>query len=759
MAVKQPPKFTPPPLKPQRGDRSTFAPRVDGWISWNIDSVDEFAAMGQNVADNAADAATSAQTATGAAAAASVSADSAGSSAGKASVSEKAAAASAGLAAQSAAAAQGTQVIASSSSNVQIGIGDKDFEIEAGKQFALNVPVIAVDVADASRFISGVVKSYVGTKLQIAASAFGGAGNGSAWNISLSGVRGLKGDTGIAGATVKRQSRTQNALLVAADSQSLIDVVSGAFDQTFDAASTLGNGWYVWYRNSGDGNLTLKPNGNETIDGMSSFVSYPGETRLIQSDGVALRSYVINPFRKVFLSSGTFVRPPGYKAFGGYAWGAGGGRGSGDPYIGKLGFDCGAGAACVPFYYAASAIAANEPVLVGAGGPPGGIGGNTTFSGTTAYGGGSGSGGIGGAGGGMLGAGAISPGAPVTGVPAATMQDGQLGGAYGANSSGSYGAGRSVYGGAGGGAGNGAGYSWGGNSVYGGGGGSSAVNPSSSYAGGKSTFGGQGGRGGGAALVVSAVTAAGFIATSLATFTGSGLSAGDLGLIIVGSAHPNDAIPDTPAGWTLVGSSSGGVGAFAVQSGLRRVTVFSKVLTGAETSVAVTGAGFTDSITVGYLVKPVNGQALSVAYGAGVKNAAGTLYSTQATSVDVAPDDLLLAITVVSGAVQQDNNLPVLSLPGATLSELVPNGGWYTTATNYASLIGWSARVATGTVSSNLTYTMTLSATAANSPAGVTAVLRLRGAAHSIDGQQPGGGCGGLGNKGGDGAVHIWGVV
>lgn len=121
-----------------------------------------------------------------------------------------------------------------------------------------------------------------------------------------------------------RSARTSNTALANGDLGTLIDITSGTFTQTFVAAATLGNGWWCYLRNSGDGDITLDPNGAETIDGRTSYVMYPGEMRLVQCDGAALRTVVLNSFYRVWATSADFVKPPGYKRFLGDLWGSGG---------------------------------------------------------------------------------------------------------------------------------------------------------------------------------------------------------------------------------------------------------------------------------------------------------------------------------------------------------------------------------------------------------------------------------------------------
>lgn len=127
-----------------------------------------------------------------------------------------------------------------------------------------------------------------------------------------------------AGMSVIRSARVSNAILGTADNGTLIDITSGTFTQTVTAAAALGNGWFCWIRNSGAGDITLDPNASELIDGIPSYVMYPGECRLIQCDGSAFNSIVLSPFYRSVTSSIIFISPPGYTAFGVKAWGAGG---------------------------------------------------------------------------------------------------------------------------------------------------------------------------------------------------------------------------------------------------------------------------------------------------------------------------------------------------------------------------------------------------------------------------------------------------
>lgn len=304
---------------------------------------------------------------------------------------------------------------------------------------------------------------------------------------------------------VTRRVITGADTVVIGDKNKLIDITSGTFTLGFSAAATLGDGFNCFVRNSGTGDVTLDPNGAETIDGLASFVMYPNEVRLVQCDGAALYSVVLSPFSKAFTASGTLTRPPGYSNFGGIGWGAGasGGKTSDATNYGGGG----GGGAGVPFTLSAAALGASIAVSIGAGGAAvstvvvGNAGGNTTLGSLlTFYGGGGGgqiaggSGSAGGGGGGLAavgsagGSGTSTAGAGGASNASTSATDYVFGGAAGSAGAGTTPA--TAYYGGGGGGGKGGSPIAGGNSVYGGGGGGGGTS------GGSSKLGGSGGAGG-----------------------------------------------------------------------------------------------------------------------------------------------------------------------------------------------------------------------------------------------------------------------
>lgn len=202
----------------------------------------------------------------------------------------------------------------------------------------------------------------------------------------------------VVGGSLTISNKTSAYTLITSDSGSLINCTSGTFTLSFTAAATLASGWFVYIQNSGTGEITLDLNGTETIDGVVSFIMYPNEVRLVQCDGTALRSFIIEPFIKTYLTSGTFNKPPGYSAFGAYIGAGGGGGGGGQSSAGgqSSGSTGGGGGAAMLMQVIAANISNSETVTCGLGGAggtagnAGSTGGNTAFLNATVYGGGGG---------------------------------------------------------------------------------------------------------------------------------------------------------------------------------------------------------------------------------------------------------------------------------------------------------------------------------------------------------------------------------
>ena len=253
---------------------------------------------------------------------------------------------------------------------------------------------------------------------------------------------------------IVRRAITGADTVVVTDKAGLLDITSGTFTLAYTAAAALGSGFWCVVRNSGTGDVTHDPASSETIDGLTSFVMYPGEARLIQCDGSAFRSVVLSGFNKTFTASGTFTKPPGYQRFAGQLWaGGGGGRKDTNNTTARYG---GGGGACALFDFPSSSFGATEAVTIGSGGAAqtstasGGNGGDSSVGSLV-----SAFGGLGGTNGSAIGGSAYTTGVTVIGqngymngctTSGGTQNQTVLGGAAAGAASG-----RTIYGGGGGG--------------------------------------------------------------------------------------------------------------------------------------------------------------------------------------------------------------------------------------------------------------------------------------------------------------------
>lgn len=308
---------------------------------------------------------------------------------GNAATSASAASASASAASTYAAALSGT-----STTSTTIGTGSKSFTASTGKQWAVGQYVYLARSAAPTTYMAGQVTAYnSGTgALTVDVSATNGSGTYTDWVITIGGAKGTTGSIN----SLAESSKSTTYTLASGDLGTILRLTS-TWTLAFTAAATLGAGWWCYLSNEGTGDITLDPNSTEQIDGLTSYVMYPGEVRKVWCDGSAFRSVVLRGFFREWTAGGTFTKPPGYQRFAHdirAAGGSGGKSGSG-----SFGAGGGGGGAANIGDLPASSYGTTETITVGAGGTavsaagPGNAGGNSSIGSLAlAYGGGAGGG-------------------------------------------------------------------------------------------------------------------------------------------------------------------------------------------------------------------------------------------------------------------------------------------------------------------------------------------------------------------------------
>lgn len=407
-----------------------------------------------------------------------------------AATSASSAATSASQASTYAAALSGT-----SSTSTTVGTGSKSFTASTGKQWVVGQYVYVARTSAPTTYMTGSVTAYnSGTgALTVDVVSTSGSGTYTDWTISIGGAQGPSGTIN----SLAESSKSSAYTLASGDKGTVVRLTGTGWTLGFTAAATLAAGWWCYLVNEGTGDITIDPNASETIDGVTSFVMYPNEARLVRCTGTAFLSVVQRPFYREYTSSGTFSKPPGYLQFGHHVVGGGGSGGKTSGTSFQVGG--GGGGAGAHGVNPVSAYASSETITVGGGGAAATVAGNGNAGGKSsigtlveAYGGGAGGGASGasrhgGGGGGLGGVGDTG------GTGAGTGGIGLSGTADGTETAGSTVDTNApfespVYGGGGG-------ASWyaGSASVFGGGGGGGCNNPATAFAAGRSLYAGSGG--------------------------------------------------------------------------------------------------------------------------------------------------------------------------------------------------------------------------------------------------------------------------
>lgn len=156
--------------------------------------------------------------------------------------------------------------------------------------------------------------------------------------ITVTNGNGVSGNPSIDAASIANINTQTTTYTVLGTDYGKIIRFTGSAATTFNltAAATLGAGWYAYVENAGTGaenagQLTIDPNAAETVDGQTTLVIYPGDVRILATDGTSFFTEIISGGYVQYTTAGatTFTVPTKIKWVRVNMWGGGAGGGSG----------------------------------------------------------------------------------------------------------------------------------------------------------------------------------------------------------------------------------------------------------------------------------------------------------------------------------------------------------------------------------------------------------------------------------------------
>jgi hypothetical protein len=204
----------------------------------------------------------------------------------------------------------------------------------------------------------------------------------------------------------------------------------------------------------------------------------------------------------------------------------------------------------------------------------------------------------------------------------------------------------------------------------------------------------------------------------------AGVVAGQLGVLQVVSAHPDEATPSTPNGWTRVGTFSGGGGTFGLNTGARRLTWFVRELGGSDAQPTVSIPSATGSAIGGRISVLSRSTGVGWLWSAsfGEDTSSGTGFSAACSStVTFRPGDFCL-LGYGWNTQTASTSARAAAASGITFNTATSHLGDAITSGDGARLTMAESSVTSGTAAATPTVTATLTAAAT----GVGGVLRLR---------------------------------
>lgn len=255
---------------------------------------------------------------------------------------------------------------ATSSTSLTIGVGVKSMMLDqTGKAFGLGQRVSVAVTASPTNRMSGIITGFnTNTGVMTVSVDYvpaGANGSATAWTIALDAAP----PAAVAGFLGTRTLASTDSVVIGDLGKVLR--ATGNVALTMLPASTAGANSSILIHNATTANaIMITRGGSDTIDGLLGYKIYPGETRLFEAlNGTTWISQVITPFYMAWTATDSFfVWPPGYIAFEGAGWGAGGDGGTGNASTTGRG---GSGAPYIPYWLPVSSIVvgASATITVG----------------------------------------------------------------------------------------------------------------------------------------------------------------------------------------------------------------------------------------------------------------------------------------------------------------------------------------------------------------------------------------------------------
>ena len=194
-----------------------------------------------------------------------------------------------------------------SATSMLVGTGTKTMTVEPAKSFAEGQNLLVWAVGNTAYMMGRITEYNRATgALTINSATTSGSGTYASWAVSVA-PESVGGNI-----TVVDLDAAHTAVIT--DVAHLLRC-TGTWALTLDDSASLMSGWWAEVLNAGAGAITLQCTAGQLVDGLSSYVIYPGEQRRILCDGAAFTSNIIKPMNATFTASGSMPKPPGYRAF------------------------------------------------------------------------------------------------------------------------------------------------------------------------------------------------------------------------------------------------------------------------------------------------------------------------------------------------------------------------------------------------------------------------------------------------------------